>query len=599
MSVESIPSQPLPIFDVPEMQDVEAKFTYNFFVADETINETGNDAINGNLSSRFLRKGTVDTTNLNARQPRYAMLTFGLKDTKKSMLATKNSSIKSSIDEIKYALSAGKIFTEDDAAGLNFSALCAGNQQLPSNIENMIRMRLNSIGTDEATPLELLTTVAETSDVDSNLLESLLPPSLNEDSESSSSYSNFFNQESKTSTLMQLNTAYAPFMRRTSAQRGTSLGMSQIVEDYLSSLKKSKAVSDNAALLSNDEYLFDIPYVDLEQVETEDFIAEADVVGFVIQKKRVYKGVRYPMPPIIAMGQKIRTVYDSQIAYGQSYEYTGHTIAKFRVPATNTEGDTFIKTFLVSSKPAPLVSITVKETRRPDPPSDVNFHFEYDKENLIITWAPPVNPQRDVKYIQVFRRKSIHDAFTLIKHFDFDDSVVRSNPKEHVDPGLDKSIITMPTYYIDSEFDKTQTYIYALVAIDARQISSNYSTQIKISFDKSKNKIKKEFVSYLGAPKQYPNWFLKQSFFVDTMKDSSHRAVQIYFNPEAYTLLKNGREVIPAFCTTSLDPLSKYVFQFINTDRLLDQKLEVTIDDSIRVDTPTKQKTTLEQDISE
>jgi hypothetical protein len=83
------------------------------------------------------------------------------------------------------------------------------------------------------------------------------------------------------------------------------------------------------------------------------------------------------------------------------------------------------------------------------------------------------------------------------------------------------------------------------------------------------------------------------------MKDSAHKAIQIYFNPEAYTLLRNGREVIPAFCTTTIDPLSKYVFQFINTDRLLDQKLEITIDDSILVESVAEQKTTLEQDISE
>ena len=598
MSVESIPSQPLPIFDVPEMQNVKAVFRYNFFVADETVDESGNDAVNGNLSSRFKRKGTVDITNLNSRQPRYATLTFGLKDSKKSMLATKNSSIKSSVDEIQWALRNGKIFTEDEAAGLNFTALCAGNLQLPTNIENLLRMRLNSLGTDEATPLELLTTIAETSNVDSNLLESLLPPSLNEEADESS-YTDFFGEESRSSTLMMLNSTYAPYARRTSAQRGTSLGMAQIVEDYMASLRKSTAISDNPALLSNDEYLFDIPYVDLEEVETEDFVAEADVVGFVIQKKRVYKGVRYPMPPIIALGQRVRTVYDSQIAYGQTYEYTGYTIAKFRVPATDVEGNTFIKTFLVSSKPAPMTSITAKEDRRPDPPTDINFYFEYDKENLVITWAPPVNPQRDVKYIQVFRRKSIHDPFTLIKHFDFDDSVVRSNPREHIDPSVDKAVQNMPTFYIDSEFNKTTTYIYALVAVDARQLSSKYSTQIKVSFDKSKNKIRKEFMSYAGAPKQYPNWFLKQNFFVDTMKDSSHKACQIYFNPEAYTLLKNGREVIPTFCTTSIDPLSKYVFQFINTDRLLDQKLEVTIDDSILVETPVEQKTTLEQDISE
>jgi hypothetical protein len=598
MSIESIASQPLPVFDVPEMEKVDASFTYNFFVADETINESGNDALNGNLSARFLRKGTVDTANLNARIPRYATLTFGLKDTKKSILTTKNSSIKSSVDELRRALRRGQIFSEDDASGLNFVSVCAGNKQLPQSIENMLRMRLNSIGTEEATPLELLTTIAETSEIDSNLLESMLPPSLKEESDVSTC-GPFFAKEAEQSTLMQLNAMYAPFMRRTSAQRGTSLNSAQAVDDFLHSLKTWSTVRNNPALLSNDEYLFDVPYVDLEAIETDDFVAEADVVGFIIEKKRVYKGVRYPMPPIVASGVQVRSMYDAQIAYGQTYEYTGRVIAKFRVPATNTEGDTFIKTFLLASKPAPTVSITVKEDRRPDPPSDINFYFEYDKENLVITWSPPVNPQRDVKCIQVFRRKTIKDPFELIVNFDFDDSVVRTEPKEHIDPGINRAIKSFPTYFIDTEFDKTKSYIYAVVCVDARQLSSRYSAQVKVSFNTTKNKIKKEFLSYSGAPKQYPNWFLKENFFVDTMKDSAHKAIQIYFNPEAYTLLRNGREVIPAFCTTTIDPLSKYVFQFINTDRLLDQKLEITIDDSILVESVAEQKTTLEQDISE
>ena len=596
MSIESIPSQPLSIFDVPEMQEIEAKFFYNFFVADETVDESGNDAVNGNLSSRFLRKGTTDTSNLNTRQPRYATLSFGLKDTKKSILNTKNSSIKSSVDEIKYALSEGLIFTEDEAAGMIFSSGRQSNEQLPNSIENAIRMRLNSLGKDEATPLELLATIAETSDIDSDLLETMLPPSLSSEDESST-YKGFFKKEASVATSMQLSTQYAPMIRRTSVERGTSLGLSQLVENYLSSLQKSKDISTGEQYLSNDDYLFDIPYVDLEAIEDGQFVSEAEVIGFIIQKKRVYKGIRYPMPPIIAMGQNIRTVYDSQIAYGQTYEYTGFTIAKFRVPATNTEGDTFIKTFLVSSKPAPTITLMAKENRKPDPPTDVNFYFEYDKEDLVITWSPPVNRQRDVKYLQVFRRNTINDPFTLIRQFDFDDSVVRQDPKEYVDPGLDISKQGMPTFYIDTEFDKTKSYIYALVTIDARQLSSTYSVQIKVSFDKSKNKIKKEFISYSGAPKQYPNWTLKQNFFVDSMKDSAHKSLQIYFNPEAYTLLKNGREVIPAFCTTTQDPNSKYVFQFINTDRLLDQKLEITIDDSIRKNSKRKQNSKLEQDI--
>jgi len=597
MSVESIASRPLPVFDVPEMEKVKASFTYNFFVSDETIDESGNDALNGNLSSRFLRKGTVDTTNLNARIPRFATLTFGLKDTKKSMLATKSSAVSSTKGEIEWALSNGKIFSEDDASGMGYESICVANECLPRDIENMLRARLNSMGLDEATPLELLSLIAETSDIDSNLLESMLPPSLKDETDVSTTNGGFFEEEAKQFTLMQLNSFYAPLMKRTVVERGTSLGKSQAIADFL--LWGSRKPKDTSHLLSNDEYLFDIPYVSIEESETEDFVSQADVVGFIIEKRRIYKGVRYPMPPIIAMGQEVRTVYDSQVAYGQTYEYVGRTIAKFRVPATSTEGEIFIKSFLLASKPSPAVSITIKEDRRPEPPGDINFYFEYDKENLVLTWAPPVNPQRDVKYIQVFRRKTIKDPFELIVNFDFDDSVVRTEPKEYIDPSLNRSIKSFPTYFVDTEFDKTKTYIYSVVAVDARQISSHYSAQIQISFDTSKNKIKKEFISYSGAPKQYPNWHLKENFFVDTMKDSAHKAVNIYFNPEAYTLLKNGREVIPAFCTTTIDPLSKYVFQFINTDRLLDQKLEVVIDDSILQDSVSEKKTTLEQDISE
>ena len=64
------------------------------------------------------------------------------------------------------------------------------------------------------------------------------------------------------------------------------------------------------------------------------------------------------------------------------------------------------------------------------------------------------------------------------------------------------------------------------------------------------------------------------------MKDSAHSNVNIYFNPEAYTLIRGNGESVPAFFPTSVDPLAKYVFQFINTDRLLEQKFEATIDNS-------------------
>ena len=75
--------------------------------------------------------------------------------------------------------------------------------------------------------------------------------------------------------------------------------------------------------------------------------------------------------------------------------------------------------------------------------------------------------------------------------------------------------------------------------------------------------------------------FLKENFFVDSIKDSTHKQLTIYFNPETYGLITDGGNEISAFCTTSMDPYSKYVFQLINTDRLDEAQVEVVINDEI------------------
>ena len=577
MSSESIVSRPLHFFDVPEVTSLTAGFSYNFFVSDEKINETGAEAVNGNLSTRFLRKGTVDITNLNARIPRYITLEFGVQDSPKSMLATRNSAIKSTRNEIKKALDEGKIYTETQAAGMDFDSYVFSNEQLQTNLENFFRRRLTSFGEEEASPLELLNMLSEESEVDSDLLESLLPPSLKSDEATVDSA--FFEKEKREYVVGVLNTSYVPPLLRKAAEVGNSLRLDDTTHKFCSAVDAIQP--DLNEYVSNAEYLFDVPFIDVELTEDANFVAQADVVGFIFEKTRLYKGKRYPMPPVIALGSNIRTTYDSEVAYGMTYEYSARTIAKFRIPLTDYDsGEVFIGTFLLASRPASISKTTITENRRPEPPNDINFYYNYDDDNLSVTWAPPVNPQRDVKYLQVFRRTTINEPFQLLVHYDWDDSVIRTQSKETIDPDLMQATLQMPTYYIDPEFDKTKTYIYALVVIDARQLTSEYSTQIKVSFSESKNRIIKEFVSYAGAPKQYPNWYLKENFFVDSMKDSSHSDLSIYFDPEAYTLTRGSGEDIPAFCTTSIDPLSKYVFQLINVDRLDEAQINVTIDES-------------------
>jgi hypothetical protein len=582
MSSDSIQSKPIHFFDVPEVKSFDVDYRYNFFISDESIDESGNEALNGNLSKRFLRKGTADSSNLNARIPRYVSFSLSLNDSKKPMMhaSSAKKSMAMTKEQILDALNKGLVVTEDDASESVYHSLTIGNTAVDSELENLMRLTLNRYVVNEASIMEAINEFSQRSNVPSNTISILTPSSLNDKPQKSSSLSTkkSFDDVRKIRSQVQLNRAYAPAIMARPIEEGLALMDKELAANYYTAVANSGP--DKDFQVTEEENIFDIPPIYQQKVSSPHFVPEALVVGVLVEKNRIFKGKKYPMPSIVVTGNRPTEGYDSQVAYGQTYEYVCRTLAKFKIPATTDDGRVFIQTFLVASKPTSPVRVTLKEDRAPDHPQDINYYYEYSDDSLYITWSPPVNPQRDVKYYQVFRRSSTDEAFELIANLDFDDSVVRSNPVEAIDPSLTKSFKDMPTFYIDHEFDKTKSYIYSLVSVDARQISSTYSPQIRVSFDTSKNKIKKESVCYGGAPKQYPNWTMQENFFVDSMKDSSHKNVNIYFNPEAYTLIRGNGDTIPAFYSTTIDPLSKYVFQFINTDRLLEQKFEVVIDDS-------------------
>ena len=64
------------------------------------------------------------------------------------------------------------------------------------------------------------------------------------------------------------------------------------------------------------------------------------------------------------------------------------------------------------------------------------------------------------------------------------------------------------------------------------------------------------------------------------MKDSGHSKVKIYFDPEVYSFIDEAGTREPLFLGDSEDDMAKYVFQFINTDRLAEQRFEVKIENA-------------------
>lgn len=583
MSKESVPSKPFQIVDLPEVTNVVASSVYNFYTNDEMINESGNSAVNGNLSDSLTLKGTADTANLNARTPRYVKLSFAVQDCPKSILGKKSTGIKTSHTEVLNALNAGSVFTEEATAGTGFDNYTFDQSGLVDDLELFWSRKFSTLGSDydEASSLELLDAMqVDKVEPTTEFLESMLPPA--DSSKTGLSLSSvgtqFLKNEQNHYTVGMLNSSYAPYMLKREVSKGLGLSIESNLQRFLESIQNVRV--DESKYASDDEYLFDVP-MKRYRCNDPNFVAEAEVVGYLFEKERVMRGQSYKMSPIFVKGSNLREAYDSQVAYGQTYRYAARSIAKFRVPITDWDtGATYIGEFFYASRLSAPVQAKIFENRRPDPPSDISYYYDYDADNLLITWSPPVNPQRDIKYIQIFRRKDITEPFQLLAHYDFDDSIIVKTSMERPGAGLTIESTTMPTFYVDSEWNSTKSYIYAIVCIDARQLSSYYSTQTRVSYDSTIHKIKKEFISYQGAPKQYPNWYLKENFFPDIIKDSSHAKVSVYFNPEAYTLLRSSGEELPAFYSKDIDPDSKYLFQFINVDRLAEHQIEVQIEKS-------------------
>ena len=82
-----------------------------------------------------------------------------------------------------------------------------------------------------------------------------------------------------------------------------------------------------------------------------------------------------------------------------------------------------------TSKPSRKSVVSCTETKPPPPPSDFKPVWDYTENKLYLMWNFPVNPQRDIKKFQVFRRKVVTEAFELVAMLDFDDSEVLSTPR--------------------------------------------------------------------------------------------------------------------------------------------------------------------------
>ena len=238
-------------------------------------------------------------------------------------------------------------------------------------------------------------------------------------------------------------------------------------------------------------------------------------IGYIAEKYEFLPtGERLRHPTIVMGNPWTTTGIDTRVRIGGTYVYSVRTICIFeQVVRDITEGKFYKVKYLFASKPSPSTTLFIDPTKFsavPGAPGEVNFIWDYGGNLLNIAWAFPVEPERDIKYFQVYRRKKLWEPFQLIREYDFNDADVPWPRHDYIRPSLRTKLKSSKTAYIDPEFKKDSMFVYAIVAIDAHGQSSNYSQQFAVWFDIHTNQLMVRLVSASGAPLAYPNMYLEK-----------------------------------------------------------------------------------------
>jgi len=603
---------------VPEVQSFRGKFVYNFFVRDELFNVKGSKRFQGSLEvitdggksllvDNF--QNAVEASVMQSETARFVELDFS-----PSTLTNGSNIGDMSLGEEGFLKKHVQLINEETSMNSPIdAAVSRSDPHLRRRLVQKLKI-LASLARDENNPVsnaqQLLGLLEETDEVDSKIAEGLLSGLSFVDL----GFVNEINQIDRSATFLKASL----FKNQSNIDRRVG---SMIFNPVFS--KKSRMVqvadkfaedsSKNFEMLREESqsanFELDIKVLPgkqkLEenssaanldfQATTAGYIVERLTVGhdglFSASKKRIY----------YLDGEQRTKLIDTQVIYGGSYAYTVSAVYAINftetVPddpkTTTNEAGTYRFLALVKSKKSKPLIIDAVENKPPAEPDGVLYRYNYDAgTGLLINWQMPAGKQRDIKYFQVFRRRNIKEPFTCIAELDFNDVKLSYGSKKIKPPERTEKIsqdriykFNFPrTFFNDARFDRRSKFIYAIAAVDAHGLTSAYSAQTEVGFDRIKNKITLSTISRPGAPKQYPNFFIDPSldnnFMVDSlttdvMLSSKKQSIEVFFDPDCITAeikasdtspLKKQAEKIRVVKSKNRED-AEYVLNILNIDR--------------------------------
>ena len=604
------PSRPVAFIDIPEPTSFEADFQYNFFTTDE---RTNSDATKHLVDLGITTSEDIVTTNQASRLPRYVELKWSMTDFNNFEDGSYRENLYSSYNLDNYDIATSDIMDEEAISNAFFSAAAMQDTGADTALYKLSAGSAATFGIDFDTTsgntvgAALATMIGSTSITDPSGKKLLMETLSNLQSQGAT-----FAQTDVDTSLdsflwspvrnLKFNFNINNLIISSLLKSSSEVSLSLFEDEIRAALNAARKIQDSAissstpgAIDISGDYDFEINPIHMSEQPLTDgnieyFNEGAALVGYVIEKQELQAdGSLIQRDPILITAKSVNSVKDPHVRYGAAYIYTVKAIALARFealrgdPESANSDQVVIADVLIKSKGVTLTA-NCFESVPPSPPNNLRFHYNFETDDLAIFWDFPINTQRDIKRFQIFRRKSVHDPFTILKEYDFDDSESKSNTLEATPRTLIETMTYPSTYFIDEEFKKSSSYIYAICAIDARGLTSNYSSQFLVGFDSFKQSVEVSTISTEEAPKSYPNLYLSQDLFVDTMKDSGHSRINLYFDPEYIDVLSGEtgtEESLSLFSKDGTTDNPDYRLQIINTDLQQGEVVNIYIGGSI------------------
>ena len=309
------------------------------------------------------------------------------------------------------------------------------------------------------------------------------------------------------------------------------------------------------------------------------------VIGYIIFKYDITSGTPEPKQSIVIVNGDDTQFTDYNVKYGAKYRYSIRPLCIIRQIERRDDGGPAAEAvhILLVGTQAKTVDIPAIELV-PPPPIEA-IQFDWDGVKLNLRWGMPMSqvndaggPIGDIKGYQIFTRATIDKPFKLKRMLNFYDGFSSLSLNENINGLITNSSVPINNYSMDIEPDSE--HIIAICVIDAHGNSSNLSPQYKIKLDSYRNVITVEFVSFKGAPKQYPNFMMSDKIFLDAIKVSSSTKMSIFYKPDETNISTTDGS---AFETTNgvdgaITP--SYRLQIINTNSQSGEILDIFLPNS-------------------